>query len=58
MKMLSLWACIEPTERPGETAGNSSQAWMQAWKQSRSTRDDSATHATTCEKAALRHPAT
>ncbi|MBL8789633.1 MAG: hypothetical protein JNM45_03990 [Rhizobiales bacterium] len=58
MKMLTLWACIEPIERPGESGTTSTLTWMEAWKMSCGERVGSAKAASPDEKMALRHPGT
>jgi hypothetical protein len=58
MKMLTLWACIEPADRPAETAAPEQVlAWKQAWKSiDRAERPQGGT--TPDQKCAARHPVT
>ncbi len=57
MKMLTLWACLEPGERPCESPSGDALAWKQAWQQSLEGRQNGPGHTTAGEKTGLRQPA-
>lgn len=58
MKMLTLWACLDPAERPCETPAPKALAWKEAWQQSLGGRDAGGGQTTAGEKSPLRHTGT